>query len=162
MAFTAGQKVKAANFGQQSSSAQYQSSAGQVISNTTDTPIAFGTANVTTDLVTRATSGVGHKFTLNKSGLWAVTTTVRFPATATGERSCHIEDSLGLWHGSHSQAGSSGAPSTLNVTTGVKYLTADDWIQVEVYQSSGGNITTDSNALLAFGRLDIVGILLDD
>lgn len=161
MALTAGQKLRAANLGQQNTAAQYQSSVGQVIGNTTDTPIAFGTANVTSDLVTRAVSGVGHKFTLGKSGLWAVTTTCRFPATATGERSCHIEDSLGLWHHSQSQAGSSGAPSTLCVGF-VKYLTAGDWVQVEVYQSSGGNITTDSNALLAFGRIDIVGILLDD
>jgi hypothetical protein len=162
VSFNAGQKVKAGNFGQFTSAAQYQSSVGQVIGNNADTPVAFATANVTSAFVVQAANGVGHKFTLQKSGLWAVSTTVRLPASnTTGERALHVEDSLGLSHHACSQPGSaSGAASMFLGFT--KYLSAGDFIAVEVFQNSGGSLTTDVNPLIAFGRIDIVGVLLDD
>lgn len=158
MAFYAGQKLKASNLGQLDHYAQYQSSAGQVIGTAADTVLAFGTDNITSSLVTKSTTGAGHKFTLNAAGIWSITATARFPGTATGQRAAHFKDSLGLWIHSTSQPASATAPAGLHLTI-TKYFAANDTVQFEVYQDSGGNITTDSNSTLAWGRIDIVCIL---
>lgn len=161
MPWTAGQKARARGFGGLHSAAQYNSNAGQSIPNSVDTKVLFTTPNVTSDLVTQATSGAGHKFTLEVSGIWSVQATVRFPATATGERFARLTNSLGLTHHACSAPGSASSSATLLLSI-CKYLAAGDFVCVEMFQNSGGSITTDSNALAAYGRIDITGILLDD
>lgn len=160
MAFLAGQKVRASHLGQLSSTAQYQAASTQSINDSTATPVAFGTANITSSLVTRSASGVGHKFTLGASGLWSVTTTLQFAANATGERRINIEDSLGLWHCSTIDHGDGAHPSiqSLSIT---KWLASGDYIQVEAYQTSGGALNLDANSITALGRIDLVCIFAE-
>lgn len=163
MAFTAGQKLKASNLGQLSHTAQYSSGAAQTIGTGADTIVNFATADITSTYVTRATSGAGHKFTLNASGLWAVSSTIRWSATgasATGEKAMHIEDVLGLWHHSTSVPASSTAAITQNLSF-VKYLSVNDEIVVECFQNSGGNEDLEYNAFLGWQRINIALVIKD-
>jgi hypothetical protein len=157
----AGQKVRVGNLGQLSTTAQYQASSSQTIG-TAGTPavVAFGTADTTSDLVTRSTEGAGHKFTLNASGIWSVTATVSFAANATGERRLNLEDSLGLWHCSVLDHGDASHPAILHVSI-TKFLTSGDYVKAEVYQTSGGNLNLDANALTALGRINLACIIAD-
>lgn len=41
-------------------------------------PVAFGSANLTTDYIERSPRGVGHEFELTIGGLWAVSATVKY------------------------------------------------------------------------------------
>jgi hypothetical protein len=152
--FLAGQKLRASNLGQLSSTAQYQAASAQSINDSTATVVAYGTANITSSLVTRSTSGAGHKFTLGASGLWSVTTTVQFAANATGERRLNIEDSLGLWHCSTIDHGDGAHPAILSLSI-TKWLAEGDYLQVEAYQTSGGALNLDANSITALGRIDI-------
>jgi hypothetical protein len=154
VAFLAGQKLRASHLGQLSSTAQYQAAVAQSIPDSTATPVAFGTADVTSSLVARATSGAGHKFTLGASGLWSVTTTVQFAANGTGERRLNIEDSLGLWHCSQNSGASAAFPILISLSF-TKWLAAGDFVQVEVYQTSTGALNIDANSLLAAGRINL-------
>lgn len=160
MPFYAGQKLRASNLGQLSTTAQYQNASTQSIPDSTDTVIAFGTDQFTSSLITKSTQGAGHKFTFGTNGIVSVTTTIQFAANATGERAIHFEDSLGLWHGSVNNHGDSGNPTILNLGI-TKYFASGDWIVVEAYQTSGGALNVDSNALLALGRIDLAYILVE-
>jgi hypothetical protein len=140
MAIRAGTKLRAGNFGQLSSQAQYTASSTQTINSGSDTVIAFGTADYTSAYVTRNVSGVGHVFLLNVSGLWAVSATLRWSTTgasATGEKACHLEDALAQWHCSSSIPASTTTPVTHQLSF-VKYLESGDTITLKGYQSSGG------------------------
>lgn len=64
------------------------SSAGQAITTAvtngaTNLQMAFGTTNVSTGLVTKAVSGVGHSFTLNRTGIWAISYTLLWNIAVT-------------------------------------------------------------------------------
>lgn len=161
MPWYAGQKLRAGDLGSLNTSAQYTASANQTINNTTDTPIAFGTADYTTSYVTRSVSGVGHLFTLNVSGLWAISTSIRWSTTgasATGEKSAHVKDALSLWHASSSIPASTTTPVTHEMAF-TKYLTAGDTITVEVYQSSGGTEDLEWNIFFGVPRINLALLL---
>ncbi len=67
--------------------ARYGASSAQTIPSSTLTPVAFGTAEVTSANVTRTVTGSGHKFALALTGRWGVDLSVRFAANAAvGER----------------------------------------------------------------------------
>lgn len=161
MAFYAGQKLRAGDLGQLSTSAQYTGSVAQTINSGADTPVAFDTADFTTSYITRNTSGVGHSFTVNVPGIWAVTVTLRWSTTgasATGEKAAHIENSLGLWHCSSSLVASTTVPVTHEMSF-TKYIDEDDIVLVEVYQNSGGTEDLDASALFGTPRINLALIL---
>jgi hypothetical protein len=161
MPFRAGQKLRAADLGQQTTCAQYSGSSIQTIGNGADTVVAFSAADVATDHLTRATSGAGHSFTFNTSGIWTVSCCVRWSTTgasATGEKSLHLEDSLGLWHVSQSLGGETDAPVTCFVSV-TKYLAAGDFVIAEVFQNSGGSEDLDYNAFFGTPRINFALLL---
>jgi hypothetical protein len=86
MPYVAGQKLQADDLGQSTTAAEYQQNASQSISHVTNTELLYNTANQTSTLVTRATSGSGHSFTLERAGIWAIAFTEAFTANATGYR----------------------------------------------------------------------------
>jgi hypothetical protein len=162
MALAAGQKIRAQNLGSRDMWAAYLCSGSQSIPDATDTKVAFDTALVTSPYVTRSASAPGHLFTFLKSGIWAITTTCRFGGTAsTGERGMHLEDSLGIWMCATAGTPSSHAGETMSLHI-VRYFTANDFVSVELTQNRGSPLSTETDALKALGRIDIVGILLDD
>lgn len=163
MPFFAGQKLRAGNLGQDSAFATYTGSTTQTIGSGADTVVAFGTADVTSSLITRSTQGAGHKFTMGASGLVAVSVTVRWSTTgasSTGEKNMHVENAAGIWHHSSDIPANSAVPITNHVSF-VKPLDAGDAVVVEVFQNSGGDEDLDANAFLAVPRIDIGFILVE-
>lgn len=158
MPFTAGQKLRASNLGQLSSSAQYTAASNQTIGNNADTIVAFGTADITSSLVTRNTSGVGHTFTLNASGLWTIGFTVQFAAGAAGQRTAFLYTPSSVRHVQQGGDAEADAVNTLHASV-CKYFASGAILAVGVYQDSGGNLTLNSVPLFAVGRIDLACIL---
>lgn len=157
MAFYAGQKIKAANLGQLTTTAQYQATSNQTITSASQGFVLLSGINRSSSLVTRATSGSGHVFTLNASGLWSFTSTVRFAAQANGSRESWLQ--IGAERlCACAQAGSASSPSTLSLSI-TEWFDEGDQIAVGVYQDSGSNATLVANATNAEGRLDLAYLL---
>ena len=71
-------------------SATYAATNAQSIPAAQDVVVAFGVEQVADPLVTRSTSGAGHRFTLAQTRLWTISSTVRFAQNATGGRTVEI------------------------------------------------------------------------
>lgn len=155
--FRAGQRVRASELGQLSSTAQYQQSSNMTIATASSTFVSFAQANVTTSMVTRNASGAGHTFTLNKAGIWIITASVRFDPLATNSRQAWIQLGGGRLN-SASQAGSASAPSTMPLAT-CQWFDAGSVVAIAVYQDSGGNATLLAGVSTAEGRVDLAYIL---
>lgn len=160
MTFRAGQKLKASELGQLSTTAQYQASANQSITSAASTVVAFGTTQIASDLVTRSVSGAGHAFTFEKSGIWAVTYGIRYAAAANGVRDSWITDPAGR-RVSSSQAGSAGAESSLTACL-VSWFDAGTAISIQTLQNSGGAVNILFSVASGYGRLDLAYILGED
>jgi len=121
---------------------QYRASANQTIPNSTDTVLAFGTTETASAAVTRATSGVGHKFTLANTATYAITATVRFAAGTAGSRFIELRNSAQTtgYVSSGNDGGPAAATRTFSLTKG---FTAGDELVVIAAQSSGGSLATD-------------------
>jgi hypothetical protein len=120
---------------------QYRAASNQTLSNNADTVLAFATTETSSPVVTRATSGVGHKFTLSQTGLYCVTATVRFAAGAAGSRFIELRNAA--QNTRYVAAGDEGGPSaatrTFSITRG--FSAGQDFV-VTATQSSGGNLST--------------------
>jgi hypothetical protein len=157
MAFYAGEKLKASAVGQLSTTAQYQASVDQTITTSTVTFVAFGTANITSSLVTRAASGSGHTFTVNASGLWIITSSIRYAALATGNREAWIAAPAGRLANAGVPGSAGGFASLLLSWCG--WLDAGNAYAIGTYQDSGSNATLTHDTLNALGRIDFAYIL---
>lgn len=153
MPYVAGQKVQADDFGQSSTSAQYQTNADQSIANNTAVELLYNTANRTSTLVTRATSGSGHSFTLERAGLWAISVTEQFSANATGERefwvACNGANFMRVRY-----AGSSASGEAYTISKILPYA-ENDVIIVWCVQTSGGALNRLNTAGSNNGRIDL-------
>jgi hypothetical protein len=145
MTFYAGQKVRASNLNDLLSvDAKYSAASNQSIPTSTDTVIAYGTANRTSTLVTRAVSGAGHSFTLNRAGLWAVTATTRYGSTAASGEWYHAIVAAGAIEAAQGHIGPAIAGSrTINASV-TTYFPAGSIVTVNAWQSSGGAVNTDA------------------
>ncbi len=159
MAFYAGEKLKAANLGQLTTTAQYQATANQTISTSSSTFVAFAGSTITTSLVTRTVNGAGHTFTLNSSGLWAITATLRYSAQATGYREVWLQGPIGHICGS-SQPASASSPATMILSI-CQWLDAGTGIAVATFQDAGSNATLLGDTSNAYGRIDLACLLVE-
>lgn len=139
---------------------QWRAAANQSLSNNTDTVLAFGTTETASALVTRATSGAGHKFTLSEDATYAVTATVRFTPGATGSRFIELRNSAqdARFVADGDQGGPAAATRSFSIT---KRLPAGQELVVVATQASGGTLATQyqgSSITDGFVRLTIVKI----
>lgn len=121
---------------------QYRASANQSIPNNTDTVLGFGTTETASAVVTRATSGSGHKFTLANTATYAITAVVRFAAGTAGSRFIELRNAAQTvtYVASGGQGGPAAATRTFSLT---KAFTAATELVVVGTQSSGGALLTD-------------------
>lgn len=70
---------------------QWTPSSAQSIG-TSDTVVAFGTTEITSPIITRSTSGAGHKFTLTEAGFYQISVTGRFSAGLAGRRFMEVRN----------------------------------------------------------------------
>lgn len=138
--------------------AEYNSNNNQTISNNTQPVIWFPTANRTSTLVTPAVDGVGHRFTLNRAGLWMISTTIRWVSATGGERYTLIGSSDGgLASQSDVLPASLGGPVTSNVAV-CRYFIATAWVRVECFQNAGANRDLESSNPNGWGRINLAWI----
>ena len=64
--------------------AQYSATGNQSVPLNTDTVVAFGAAQLTSDYIVRYPRSVGHEFELTVGGLWSVACTLRYPGAGGG------------------------------------------------------------------------------
>lgn len=119
--------------------ARYDSSSSQTVSNLTNTYVSFGTTILSSPAVTRSTQGAGHRFTLNETGIWAITMTVRFDQELDGTGECYASIELGGSQVIAAQGGTSnGVSHTLNPTF-VGLLSATNYVSGLVFQGTGSS-----------------------
>jgi hypothetical protein len=136
---------------------EWNASGNQTIGNGSETLVAFGTETTATPLVTRATDGVGHKFTLaaGAAGLWAGAATTRWAAGTGGQRFTAITVD------GASVGANTGGPGTTTADTHVTFLrrlAAGAVIRVSVYQTNGGNLALTALASDAWVRLNLARV----
>ena len=136
---------------------QWRAASNQNLSNGTDTVLAFGTTETDSALVTRATSGSGHKFTLAEDAVYAVTATVRFAPGTAGSRFIELRNSAQTvrFVAQGDQGGPAAATRSFSVT---KRFPAAQELVVIATQSSGGTLATQyqgSSITDGFVRLTI-------
>lgn len=121
---------------------QYRASANQNISNNTDTVLGFGTTDTSSSVVTRATQGSGHKFTLTQTGTYAITATVRFAAGTAGSRFIELRNASQTtgYVADGDQGGPAAATRSFSITD--TYSSGQDFVVVAA-QTSGGTLATD-------------------
>lgn len=116
----------------------------QSIPNATDTPVAFPAVARPSSLVTPSAQGVGHKFTLNRAGVWVGSATVRVAAAASGEAYVAlVQSGVGIVSAFNA---SYGGPSA------TRHLSIGDWFDagaalfINLFQSAGSAKDTEPNA----------------
>jgi hypothetical protein len=121
---------------------QWRATANQTFPNNTDTVIGFGTTETTSAVVTRATSGAGHKFTLANTATYAITAVVRFAAGTAGSRFIELRNSAQStgYISQGDQGGPAAATRSFSLT---KQFTAGTELVVIGSQSSGGSLSTE-------------------
>lgn len=134
---------------------EYNASAAQGIPNSTNTILAFGTNSLISSLVTKATNGAGHQFTLNRAGLWSITCTLRYVGSVNArETYIDINGTYGVL-AAQSTVTNVNVATTQNVSV-VKAFPAGTVIYVRGFQSSGGTLNTDPTA--GWSRLNLAWI----
>lgn len=157
MTFTAGQKLSAADLNDALAAtgceAEYNATSDQTFTTGSEVNVAFGTANTTTSLVTRAVSGVGHSFTLNLAGVWLITTTCRWTASATGQRYNSIQIN-GSAHASSDASAVAAIPVNHNITL-CKRFSLSDVITVTGFHDAGANRDMQANNVAGWNRINL-------
>ena len=120
---------------------QWRASSNQNLPNNTDTVLAFGTTEVSSSQVSRATSGSGHKFTLANDGAYAVTATVRFASGKTGSFFIELRNSAQTvrYVADGDNGGTSSATRNFSIT---KRFSAGQELVVVANQSTGSSLST--------------------
>lgn len=124
-----------------------ETSGQQTCSNNTDTPVAFPTDNYTHSWVTKSANGVGHKFTVNVSGIWIAVANMRWVSGGgAGERYSELRcDRNGTEMTVAATGGySNGTAHTMSLCY-IGAIDAGRWIYARVYQASGGNLVIEDN-----------------
>lgn len=138
-----------ASTGEVSTAAEYNQAANQPLTASTNTTVTFGTANYTAAIVTKGLSATtpGDAFTLNRAGLWSISTTMRLTAPATGE---------GLFCAIRSNAvniASANSPRTAGITA-VRSFNSGDVIDVLVFTTTA-SLSTEANNGSGWGRINL-------
>ena len=103
---------------------QWTPSSAQGIA-TSDTVVAFGTTEITSSIVTRSTSGAGHKFTFTEAGFYQVSVTARFSAGLAGRRFVEIRNAAQTARFvSEGFTVSDGDTATVNLSVGKRFAAA--------------------------------------
>lgn len=121
----------------------------QAISASTDTVMAFGHNVATHPYVTRATDGAGHKFTINRGGIWTTTVTGRFVGGTAGERyMALLSDTYGSLAVLTADGGSANAstPETMSISF-TDYIGAGKIIKAQAWQTGNATLNLDGSGI---------------
>lgn len=137
--------------------AQFSAASAQSVPDATNTPAAFGTTDTASSSVARQADGAGHRFILNSSGIWSITTTIRYAQTsADGERyaGIHLAGSsttIPLGGEGHNQ--DLQGTVTLNVAV-TRYFASGTGVIVNLYQGTGSARLLEPHASGGWARVN--------
>jgi hypothetical protein len=121
------------------SGAYVTNSTSPTIANNTLTTLAFNQETYDTDAYhDNATNNSRLTIPAGKTGYYLITATGQWDPNATGRRELYIAKNGTIIGGAEVTASASAYPSPLYSQP--LYLTAADYLQVQMYQSSGGNL----------------------
>lgn len=159
MSFQAGEKIRAATFnnlvpaGDVGTYAEYQMATNITVANNTNFTVPWGTEVRASTLISRTTDGTGHRFTLNRAGLYGIAATVRWLYQAAGGERYVLIDSSDGGVASASQTDATGSSSPIGNPSAFRYFNAGSWIRIIAYQNSGGTRDLEVSSANAWGRL---------
>src|SRR5919197_2582011 len=125
----------------------------QSITNVTDTPVNFNTELADTD-GGHSTSTNTSRYTAQTAGLWDVSACVPWEINGTGKREAYLKVNNTTYYGSDTATAAassrvSAAPAALIP------VSVGDYIEVQVYQNSGGALNID-NTFRGGQKLDLI------
>lgn len=135
-------------------------SADQTIANNTVTAVQFTTEDYDTNTMhDNATNNT--RVTIKKTGYYLLTHQVYFQLNATGERESWVRKNGGgaryAWI--RQTSASSSLNSVLSGSDGPILLSAGDYVELVVYQDSGGNLNVDEESTLETPTLTVTQVL---
>jgi len=132
--------------------ARYYTAAGQSISNASATIVDYGTKSF--DNTGSVTTGAAWKFTAQSSGTFLVIGRNAFTSNITGERYFDLYKNGAIYCRLDARSAVTiGVPTHMSGSVEIK-LIAGDYIDIRVYQSSGGALTL--HAELQSNYIDII------
>lgn len=165
MAFQPSEKMRAATLnnyiasGDYSTYAEYNMAANQTVADSASVVVAFATQNRASPLVSQSTDQLGHRFTLNRAGLWCITATLRWASAAgPGERYVGIGGSAGSgWQSDQMASGLTGPPTECVSIN--RYFAVASYVRVEVWQAgTGAGRDLEANNGQGWGRINLAWI----
>ena len=114
------------------------------INNNTTTELTFNSERWDTDEIHSTVTNTG-RLTCKTAGIYSVFASVSFAANATGIRELRFLVNGSVTHGSVRLAAASSGKTNL-VSTVQLSLAVNDYIEVQVFQSSGGNLNLEYDA----------------
>lgn len=121
-----------------------RNSAAQTIPNATLTALTFDTETYDTDAMHSTTTNTS-RITFTTSGPYIITANIGFTANATGFRTIKLRVNNSFDIGYASQPAFASETNTLNLTAQYNF-NQGDFVEVIVYQNSGGNLDTVSTS----------------
>jgi len=119
-------------------------STSQSISHDTLTALSFNSERADTDTI-HDNSTNNSRLKATSSGVYVITGVVDFAANATGLRSIHIRHGGSTFIAGQETNAVSGIATRLNVST-VYAMAANEYVELLVYQNSGGSLSIPSTA----------------
>jgi hypothetical protein len=133
-------------------------SSAQTISNATDTKIAFDNESYDTDAFhSNVTNNTRITIPAGLSGYYRVTANLGFLANTTGRRIMAIAFNGGgnISQIEFSPAGSNVEPAAS--ITDTYFLNVADYLEINVYQTSGGNLNTSGSSIRDYFQIERIG-----
>lgn len=132
-------------------------SANQSISNNTTTSVTFNTENFDTDGFHDNASNTS-RFTVptGKGGYYLVNGSITFAANATGARAVYVYKNGAIANYTVQTGAIASIFSIINFNFTIK-LVATDYVEIFVYQSSGGSLDVESGASYTTAAVNFLG-----
>jgi len=130
----------------------------QVIANSTVTVLNFTAEDFDTDGIHDNTTN-NNRLTCQTAGKYIGMANIQWDNDNSGSRALWIRDAgTNIIGNSRYGANSEAADNTdMSCTTGVLDLSVDDWIEVAVHQTSGGNLNISGNYQTNFSLIRVLG-----
>lgn len=133
-------------------SAYANNSAAQSVNNNTNTVLSWNSEFYDTESM-HSTSSNTSRITVPVSGIYLAMGQVAFAANATGQRLARIISDGAVTWGASSVPANSGSYVTYVQVQALLNLSASSYIELQVYQDSGGALNANSDSVLAVAKL---------
>lgn len=128
--------------------------ADQSVANGTDTVVSWTAALY--DNNTMFSAGTPNRLTVKTAGVYIVTATICWPSNSTGERINWIQlnGSTTTRYGNRRGGGWTTGPTEYSIAAQINCV-VNDYIQLGVYQSSGGALSMNGTAATGRTRMEV-------